>query len=390
MSQPYPPDRPPWWPEDEPWPPHDRRGLRSGFYRRVGILLGLLFLLTLGGCTLAFWLIALQIGFIDLPWMHGRPGLGMPMPMMRGFGWWWLWPMVLGLGFLGAGLTLLALRRTTAPVGDVMEAAQRVAAGDYGVRVAERGPAEVRALARSFNAMTARLQTSDEQRRRLLADVTHELRTPLTVVQGNLEALLDGVYPRDDAHLTSLLEETRVLSRLIDDLRTLSLAESGVLKLQREPTDLGVLLTEAVHAFRAQAQAAGVALRTDLADDLPLLEIDPLRVREVLSNLIANALRYTPPGGTITIMARHAGSHTNPSASQPDRALEIAVHDTGAGIAPEALPHIFDRFYKSEESRGSGLGLAIARSLVLAHGGAITAESERGKGTTIRFTLPAG
>jgi signal transduction histidine kinase len=374
MPQPYPPHRPPWWPETEPWPPRNWRNARWGFFRRVGLLLGLLFLLTVGGCTLAFWLVAWQAGFIDVPWMHGRP-----MPMMRGFGWWWLGPAVFGLGLFGAGLLLLALRRTTAPVGDVMEAAERVAAGDYAVRVAERGPGEVRALARSFNAMTERLQANDEQRRRLLADVTHELRTPLTVVQGNLEAMLDGVHPRDDAHLTPVLEETRVLSRLIDDLRTLSLAESGVLKLQREPTDLGVLLTEAVNAFRPQAQAAAITLQTELADELPLLDVDPTRLREVLSNLIANALRYTPAGGTVTVKAGQV----------PNLAYEIAVRDTGSGIAPEALPHIFDRFYKSDDSRGSGLGLAIARSLALAHGGAIAAESERGKGTTIRFTLPA-
>lgn len=378
MPRPYPPSKPPWWPENEPWPPRNWRNARWGFFRRVGLLLGLLFLLTVGGCTLAFWLVAWQSGFIDVPWMHGRP-----MPMMRGFAWWWLGPAVFGLGLFGAGVLLLALRRTAAPVGDVMEAAERVAAGDYAVRVAERGPGEVRALARSFNAMTERLQANDEQRRRLLADVTHELRTPLTVVQGNLEAMLDGVHPRDDGHLTPILEETRVLSRLIDDLRTLSLAESGVLKLQREPTDLGVLLTEAVTAFRAQAQAGGVSLHTDLADDLPLLDVDPTRLREVLSNLIANALRYTPAGGTVLVEARPD------SLIKPVRSVEMIVSDTGSGITPEALPHIFDRFYKSEDSRGSGLGLAIARSLVLAHGGAISAESERGKGTTIRFTLPA-
>lgn len=383
MSQPYPPDRPPWWPENEPWPPPGRRRLSQGFFWRAGLLLGLLLLLTVGGCTLAFWLLALQSGFIEMPWMHGRPGWGWGMPMMRGLGGWWLWPVVLGLGLLGAGLTLLALRRTTAPVGDVMEAAQRVAAGDYGVRVAERGPDEVRALARAFNAMTARLQAGDEQRRRLLADVTHELRNPLSVIQGNLEAMLDGVHPRDDAHLTPVLEETRVLARLIDDLRTLSLAESGVLQLQREPTDLGILLTEAAAALRPQAQAAGVTLRTDLADDLPLLEADPTRLREVVSNLIANALRYTPAGGTVTVEARAVPS------SKPGRAISIAVRDTGAGIAPETLPHIFDRFYKSEDSRGSGLGLTIAKSLVAAHGGEIAAESKLGQGTTIRFTLPA-
>lgn len=380
MPRPYPSEKPDWWPESEPWPPPDRRRMRQGFFWRVGSLLSLLLLLIVGGCTLAFWLALWSFGWIETPRGFGPGGPHM-MPMM---GWWRT------AGTLLAGAILLIVlavivsgfRRVAVPVGDLMEAAQRVAAGDYGVRVDERGPDEVRALARSFNAMTARLQAGDEQRRRLLADVTHELRNPLSVIQGNLEAMLDGVHPRDDAHLAPVLEETRVLARLIDDLRTLSLAESGVLRLQREPTDLSILLTEAVSAFRAQAQAAGVTLRADLADDLPLLEADPMRLREVVSNLIANALRYTPPGGTVTIEAGAVRS------SKPAGAVSIAVRDTGAGIAPEALPHIFDRFYKSEDSRGSGLGLAIAKSLVAAHGGEITAESEPGRGTTIRFTLP--
>jgi two-component system sensor histidine kinase BaeS len=354
--------------------------MRRDFFWRAGSLLGLLLLLTVGGCTLAFWLALWSFGWIEAPRGFGPGGPHM-MPMMS----WWR-----AAGTLLAGAILLAVlavivssfRRVAVPVGDVMEAAQRVAEGDYRVRVAERGPDEVRALARSFNAMTERLQAGDEQRRRLLADVTHELRNPLSVIQGNLEAMLDGVHPRDDAHLAPVLEETRVLARLIDDLRTLSLAESGVLQLQREPTDLGILLTEAVAAFRAQAQAAGVTLRTDLADDLPLLEADPTRLREVVSNLIANALRYTPAGGTVTVEAGVVRS------SKPAEAICIAVRDTGSGIAPEALPHIFDRFYKSEDSRGSGLGLAIAKSLVAAHGGEITAESVPGRGTTIRFTLP--
>jgi signal transduction histidine kinase len=286
--------------------------------------------------------------------------------------------MLAGLIVLAVmGLVAYSVRRVATPVRDLMEAAERVEAGDYGVRVAERGPRDVKDLARAFNAMTARLQTNDTQRRRLLADVTHELRTPLAVLQGNLEAMLDGVYARDDAHLTPVLDETRVLARLIDDLRTLSLAESGVLQLQREPTDLGILLTESLAAFTPQARAANVALKSNLAEELPLMDIDPVRVREVVSNLLANALRYTPAAGTITVRAQLGAA-----------SVQITVQDTGHGISPEILPHIFDRFYKSEESQGSGLGLAIAKSLVQAHGGEIWAASELNAGTQIGFKLP--
>lgn len=373
MHSDFPRHRPPWWPTEEPWPPRNPgRHRRGRFFWRIGGLLVLLGVFGLGGCALAFWLGATLAGVLDVP-----PG----MPMMRSMGWRmaapFVVPLVIATAAVGVVATVLALRRSTAPLGDVMEAAERVADGDYQTRVAERGPDEARALAHAFNTMTARLQADDEQRRRLLADVTHELRTPLAVVQGNLEALLDGVHPRDDAHLATILEETRVLARLIEDLRTLSLAESGALRLQREPTDLEVLAAEAAAAFRLSAEAAGVALHVEAAGELPLLDLDPARLREVLTNLIANALRYTPRGGTVTVrLAPDAGR------------VSVAVQDTGAGIAPEVLPHIFDRFFKSDESRGMGLGLAIARNLVAAHGGAITAESELGRGTTIRFTLP--
>jgi signal transduction histidine kinase len=300
--------------------------------------------------------------------MHWPRG-GMPLVCVGG----------LLLFFIAITLSGRGVWRATAPIGDLMDAAGKIETGDYSTRVRERGPREVRAFVRAFNAMSEKLQANDEQRRRLLADVTHELRTPLTVVQGNLEALLDGVYPADAAHLTPILDETRVLSRLIDDLRTLSLAESGALQLHREPTDIGILLEEAASAFRTSAERAGVTLRVTVADELPLLTVDPVRLREVLTNLIANALRHTPRGGDIHLR----GEQTGPT-------VTLTVSDTGSGIPPEMLPHIFDRFYKSDQSNGSGLGLAIARSLVAAHGGEIAAESEgvAGKGTVVRVRLP--
>ena len=269
------------------------------------------------------------------------------------------------------------IRRLVIPLGDLIDAAESVEAGDYSARVRPRGPRELRALARAFNAMSERLETSEEQRRRLLADVTHELRTPLTIMQGNLEALLDGLYPADAQHLEPILDGTRVMSRLVDDLRTLSLAEAGALTLHREPTDAAQLVTDSVASFRAQADAAGVDLVTAIDASLPQIEVDPVRMREVLSNLLSNALRYTPRGGNVRVGASALDGH-----------VRVSVHDTGPGIAADALPHVFDRFYKSEESRGAGLGLAIAKSLVVAHGGEIEAISAAGQGTDMRFTLP--
>lgn len=277
----------------------------------------------------------------------------------------------------GVALAVRVVWRLATPAGDLVEAVSRVEAGDYTARAPERGPREIRALARAINTMAARLQADEQHRRNLLADVTHELRTPVTVIQGHLEGVLDGVYPADEAHLAPILDETRVLSRLIEDLRTLALAESGALPLHREATDLSVLASEVGAAFRVAAEAAGVRLTVQSADELPLLEVDPVRLREVLTNLLTNALRHTPRGGEIAI-----------ALMSDARALTLAVSDSGEGIPADRLPHIFDRFTKSEASPGSGLGLAIAKNLIAAHGGHISAESAPGQGTTIRVTLP--
>ena len=212
-----------------------------------------------------------------------------------------------------------------------------------------------------------------------LADVTHELRTPLTVIQGNLEGMLDGVYPPDPAHLTALLEETQLLARLVDDLRTLALAESGALLLKKEPVDLAVLIHETAAGFRPQADAAQVTLEVEGSGDPPLLNLDPERMRQVLHNLLANALRYTPPGGSIRLRYEILAQ---------DRQALITLQDSGSGIPPEDLPHIFDRFYKTRDSTGMGLGLPIARNLVEAHGGTITAQSLSGQGTRLQISLP--
>jgi signal transduction histidine kinase len=272
-----------------------------------------------------------------------------------------------------------ALRSAAATLDELVEATRAVEAGDYSVRVRPqaRGLRPVRQLVAGFDTMAERLETDERQRRTLLAEVSHELRTPLTVVQGNLEAILDGVYPSDPAHLTVILDETHVLARLIDDLRTIALSEAGTLALHPEPTDPDVLVGDVVRSFEPAATAAGVELAAAIEGDLPIIDIDPVRIREVLANLVANALRHTPAGGRVTV-----------AGGVDDRWVHLEVRDTGAGIEPALLPHVFDRFVKGADSHGSGLGLAIARQLVVAHGGDIAADSVPGSGTTIRVRLP--
>jgi signal transduction histidine kinase len=268
------------------------------------------------------------------------------------------------------------VRRLIVPLGDLIDAAEKVESGDYSVRVRERGPRELKALSRAFNEMSEHLERSEAERERLLADVTHELRTPLTVIQGNIEAIIDEVHPPDAIHLRAILAETQVLSRLIDDLRTVSIADAGALTLHREEIEIGRLIRDSAASFDTQATAAGVSLSVD-ADRAGTAMVDPIRVREVLNNVIANALRYTPRGGSVVV-----------GASGDDQRVTVTVRDTGAGIAPDVLPHIFDRFTHAPDSPGAGLGLAIAKSLVTAHGGEISATSTLGQGTEVRFTLP--
>jgi signal transduction histidine kinase len=332
--------------------------MRGRFMRRVALfaLGGLLFFMLFFALAVAFAVRAMELA--------GPAGM-------------WLVGVVLVAGAAMFALAGRGLRRYAAPLADLIGAAERVAEGDLSTRVAERGPREVRGLARAFNTMSERLAASEEQRRRLLADVSHELRTPLAVVQGNLEALIDGVHPSDEAHLRAILDETTILARLIDDLRTLSLAEAGALTLHREPTDLAALVRDTMNAFAARSAEAGVSVDTAAPPDLPVVDADPVRVREILANLVGNAIRYTPSGGRVRV-----------DVAREDGALAITVSDTGRGIPAAALPHVFDRFYKAPDSRGAGLGLAIAKQLVTLHGGAITATSEVGRGTVIRFTLP--
>jgi signal transduction histidine kinase len=278
-------------------------------------------------------------------------------------------------------------RAITRPIDQLTRAAHQLAQGDLSTRVAvddhasRLGSDEISELGAAFNTMAGSLQQSEQVRRDMTADIAHELRTPLAVMRGNLEAMLDGVYPFDAEHLDPVLNQVNLLTRLVDDLRTLALAEAGQLPLSKRPVDLAALLQSVWTSFEAQAATQQVTLLTEIAPDLPTVELDPDRMQQTIGILISNALRYTPPQGSITV------------AAQTDRAsVTIEVADTGSGIAPEDLPHVFDRFYRADKSRaresgGSGLGLAIAKSIVEAHGGSIVAASQLGRGTQLVIRL---
>ncbi len=347
--------RPPWWPENEPWPPVSGPPFAQRLLRRVGLALFVLFAI---GVTLSI--------LSSFLWSGGRAEG--PPPFVPFFVVFWVGLLL----YVASRVT----RRFAQPLGDVMDAVHRLAGGDYSARVEVDGPAEIRALGSAVNTMAARLESGEEQRRNLVADIAHEVRTPLAIIRGNIEGVLDGVYPADEAHLGPVLEEVDVIARLIDDLHTLSSAEAGVLRLHREPVDLAELIQDVTTSFAAQSEARGVELAAHASVD-PIVSVDPARIRQVLENLLTNALRHTEPGGSIEVRLDSAGA-----------GYEVSVRDTGTGIPPDVLPHIFERYRKAPDSTGSGLGLAIARRLVEAHGGTIAAESTLGEGTTIRFTLP--
>ncbi|MCS6888925.1 MAG: ATP-binding protein [Chloroflexus sp.] len=295
------------------------------------------------------------------------------------------------LGMLGAGAGLMAIllgmaavfsRRISAPLRQISAAAHAIADGDHSSRVQPANVRELAELAESFNRMAAALQQADQQRRQLTADIAHELRTPLSIIKGRLEGLQDGVYEADAEQIETLLAEVALLERLINDLHLLALADAGQLPLYREIVAPVMLVNEAVRSFAQSAAERDIRLTASTADDLPDIEVDPQRIAQVLGNLISNALRHTPAGGIVSVTV----------AAEPNGVI-FRVSDTGPGIAPADLPHIFDRFYRADRARtrssgGAGLGLAIARRLVEAHGGQIWAESELGRGTTVSFRLP--
>jgi two-component system OmpR family sensor kinase len=288
-------------------------------------------------------------------------------------------------GGLGLVLGLALSRSLTAPLRRLAEAARAVAGGDLSQRVQVSGSVEVGEVAQAFNEMAEELGEAERLRQNLIADVAHELRTPLSVLQGNLQAILDEVYSLDKAEISRLYDETRLLSRLVDDLRELALADAGQLRLNLLPTAVAQVVRATTESLSAAAESQKVTLTAEVHDDLPIVQADPDRVAQILHNLLDNALHHTPAGGSITV----TGTLT-------ESAVEIAVADTGEGIASEDLPHVFDRFWRADPSRvrddgwagSTGLGLSIAQSLVEAHGGRIWVESEPGEGATFRFTLP--
>lgn len=304
---------------------------------------------------------------------------------------------VLAAGALALFMGALLFFQITAPVRDLKAVAHAIAGGDLQRRVAVRTRDELGDLALTFNTMADSLSRSESERRQMIADVAHELRTPISVMQANLEAMQDGVLPLDGAQIASLHEETALLTRLVADLRLVSLAEAGQLKLEQTEADPSELVRKVTERLRPKADEKGVRLAVELpASPLPAVFADADRISQVIGNLVSNALRYTPAGGTVTVEA-----HTAVQDKQRPQMVLITITDTGTGISAADLPHIFDRFYRADKSRtrasgGSGLGLAIVRHLVEAHGGKAWAESpifpangDHGSGTRISFTLPA-
>ncbi|MDQ3738327.1 MAG: ATP-binding protein [Actinomycetota bacterium] len=288
-------------------------------------------------------------------------------------------PPVLVVAIVGAAViaTFIAYRRLARPVSELLDGAEQLGGGDYDARVYPAGPRAVRTLGRAFNDMAGRLEESEDARRRFLADITHELRTPLTVLQGEVEAQLDGIHPRDDAHLTTLLDQTRTLDRLVEDLRTLALGDAGQLTLHREAVSVAAIVDDAVAAIAPIAAGRGVTITTARAaeSDVELLA-DPVRLGQVVTNLLTNAVRHTPRAGTVAITAAAAGD-----------AVTVTVADTGSGIEGDP-ERVFDRFSRTADSGGSGLGLTIARQLVERHGGTLTAANEPTGGARFTVTLP--
>jgi signal transduction histidine kinase len=280
---------------------------------------------------------------------------------------------------IAVALTFFLSRRTLTPVRALTSAAERLGRGDFSQRVQIKDKGELGELARTFNSMADDLERAEKLRKNMVADVAHELRTPLSNIHGYLEALRDGVVKPDKKAIRSLHEEALLLSRLVDDLQELSLAEAGELKLVRREEDIGGLIKQAV---AAQKRAKEVSLAVEMPDRLPPVDIDSRRIGEVLRNLLENAVAHTSKGDTITVEARQRG-----------KLVEVSVTDTGEGIPAKELPNIFERFYRVDKSRtratgGSGLGLTIARRMVEAHGGQIEVQSEAGKGSRFAFTVP--
>ncbi len=352
---------PQWWPEGEQWPPRRGRGYEewSGFGRRI--FAGFMVIVGL------FFLIAALVGAVIATGVAGLADTER-IGVVGG--------SVLVL-IIGGLLLARAVRRTWRPVRSIIGAAGRLADGDYTARAELSSSASLKAVGSSFNSMAAQLEEAESQRRRLLSDLSHELRTPLAVIRGEMEAVIDGVHDGGPEHMASLLDEVEVLERLIDDLRLLTLSEAGTLELQVQAADLVHIVHEVADSYRPKAAAGGVSVEVEAPPDLPDIDLDPVRYRQALTNLMTNSLRAMPAGGTLTLKIVEEGSR-----------VVTHVIDTGSGIEPEQLGTVFERFEKSDTSEGSGLGLSIARGLIRAHGGDLTIPDSGPDGTTATMWVP--
>jgi two-component system sensor histidine kinase BaeS len=355
------PPGPHWWPEGERWPPRVGPGSEAwaGFGRRLfkGVIAFIALLILVG--VLIGALVATAVAEVTSSERFGV--VAATLLVLVAGGW----------------FSRRAVRRTWWPVRDLVGAAGRLADGDYTVRVDERSSVGMRAVASSFNSMAERLEESDEQRRRLMSDLGHELRTPLAVIRGEIEAAIDGVHDGGPEHMKSMLDEVEVMERLIEDLRVLTLSEAGKLPLQTEQANLMNVVDEVASSYRSTASASDIGIDVEAPAEVPSLEMDPVRIRQALANLIVNSIRAMPTGGRMTL-----------SVDVEDDRIRINVIDTGPGIDAAQLGEVFDRFVKSEDSPGSGLGLSIARSLVRGHGGDVEIAATGADGTTVSMWLP--
>lgn len=283
---------------------------------------------------------------------------------------------------VGLGGGIVIGRVVSAPITELVKAADKIGKGDLNTRVFPHGSQEMIDLADRFNKMAQELEHAETLKNNLMADVAHELRTPLTVLEANLRAALDKVYLLDEAEIANLYSQTRHLTRLVNDLRELALAESKQLHLEKYPTDLNALLVETIQALDPLAAEKSVQLIYQ-PTLLPELSVDPTRIRQAVFNLLSNALRHTPSGGEISVAGKQAKSM-----------VFLSVKDSGEGLLPDQLAAVFDRFYRADKSRsretgGTGLGLAIVKAIIELHGGQVKAYSEgKGKGSEFTIVLP--
>jgi len=293
-----------------------------------------------------------------------------------------LWKVGLIAAAVALVIGLILTRQITRPVRALISGVRQLTKGELSYRVDVKSRDEIGELAGSFNIMASSLEKGEQSRRQLTADIAHELRTPLTVIEGTVDGIIDGVFKPDTEHLHSIKEQASLLTHLISDLRDISLAESGQLELKLAPTDTVELVKRMVSNYEINAIEKNVRIKLEEGTPIPEIRIDPVRIEQVISNLLTNAIRHTPSGGSVSVTVKNG-----------EGGLEISVSDTGEGIATEDLPHVFERFYRSGSSRarkegGTGLGLAIVKQMVEAHGGKVWVESKMGTGSMFSILLP--